>query len=145
MRADKRSNPPCTPPWKHLHTRYAASAGRTQGDGTETLQPHALDADQLRVLARTLRGYDKVRKAWVVRRPLSGLEVLPHYLVLLDWAGSVASERGALPQIASQLQLPGSCTVLSASSDAEQARAIRSSVAETGLPAPVTGAARRRR
>jgi hypothetical protein len=72
----------------------------------------------------------------VVRRPLSGLEVLPHYLVLLDWAGSVASERGALPQIVSQLQLPGSCTVLSASSDAEQARAIRSSAGEPTYQRP---------
>ncbi|MDR6842035.1 M48 family metallopeptidase [Pseudoxanthomonas sacheonensis] len=119
-----------------LHTRYAASAGQAQSSDTEALQPHALDAAQLRVLARTLRGYDKVRQAWVVRRPLSGLEVLPHYLVLLDWAGSVASERGALPRIASQLQLPGSCTVLSAASDAEQARAIRSSAGEPAYRRP---------
>jgi Zn-dependent protease with chaperone function len=121
---------------ENLHARYAASAGRAQGDGIEALQPHALDAGQLRVLARTLRGHDKVRKAWVVRRPLSGLEVLPHYLVLLDWAGSVASERVALPHIASQLQLPGSCTVLSACSDAEQARAIRSSAGEPAYQRP---------
>ncbi len=119
-----------------LHTRYAANAGQTQNRDTEALQPHALDAGQLRVLARTLRGHDKIRQAWVVRRPLSGLEVLPHYLVLLDWAGSVASERGALPHIASQLQLPGSCSVLSASSDAEQARAIRSSADKPAYQRP---------
>src|SRR5690606_34437217 len=62
---------------ENLHARYAANAGRAQSDGIEALQPHALDAGQLHVLARTLRGHDKVRKAWVVRRPLSGLEVLP--------------------------------------------------------------------
>ena len=118
-----------------LHTRYAAAAGQAH-DQEDVLQPHALDAGQLRVLARTLRGHDKIRKAWVVRRPLSGLEMLPHYLVLLDWAGSVASERSALPHIATQLQLPGSCTVLSASGDAEQARAIRSSAGEPAYQRP---------
>ncbi len=120
----------------NLHARYAANAGQAQGGGAEALQPHALDTDQLRALARTLRGHDKVRKAWVVRRPLSGTEVMPHYLVLLDWAGSVASESGALPRIASQLQLPGSCSVLGASSDAVRARAIRSSAGEPAYQRP---------
>ncbi|MET1161922.1 MAG: M48 family metallopeptidase, partial [Pseudoxanthomonas sp.] len=65
----------------NLHARYAADAWQVQAQGVETLQPHALDHAQLRVLARTLRGHDKVRRAWIVRKPLSGLEVLPHYLV----------------------------------------------------------------
>lgn len=119
-----------------LHARYAADGGQAHAQGVETLQQHALDHVQLRVVARTLRGHDKVRRAWIVRKPLSGLEVLPHYLVLLDWAGSVASERAALPRIASQLQLPGSCTVLSAASDAEQARAIRGSAGEPAYQRP---------
>lgn len=121
---------------ENLHARYLAKATQGHGDTAEQLQPHALDASQLRALARTLRGHDKVRKAWVVRRPLSGNEVMPHYLVLLDWAGSVASEAAALPRIASQLQLPGSCSVVGASGDAVQARAIRRSAGEPAYQRP---------
>lgn len=113
-----------------LHARYLAHALSVQDDTSEQLQPHALESAQLLALARTLRGYDKVRKAWVVRRSLSGTNVMPHYLVLLDWAGSVVSEQAALPRIASQLQLPGSCSVLGTSGDAAQAQAIRSRAGE---------------
>ena len=59
-----------------------------------------------------------------------GTEVLPHFLLLLDWSGSVASERAAVLRIATQLQLPGSCTVLTTSSDAAQARVVKASAGE---------------
>ncbi len=119
-----------------LRTRYSLQGDRADNDHGESLQPHALEATQLRELTRALRGHQKVRAAWVVRRPLAGAEVLPHFLVLLDWAGSVASERAALPHIASQLQLPGSCTVLTASSDAARARTVRMSAGEPAYQRP---------
>ena len=119
-----------------LRARYSPHGGRAGSDHAEALQPHALEATQLRELTRALRGHQKVRTAWVARRPLTGAEVMPHFLVLLDWAGSVASERAALPHIASQLQLPGSCTVLTASSDADQARAVRMSAGEPAYRRP---------
>lgn len=119
-----------------LRARYSPHGGRTGSDHAEALQPHALEAAQLREVTRALRGHQKVRTAWVARRPLAGTEVMPHFLVLLDWAGSVASERAALPHIASQLQLPGSCTVLTTSSDAAQARAVRMSAGEPAYRRP---------
>jgi len=119
-----------------LRSRYSLRGGRTGDDHGQALQPHALEATQLRELTRMLRGHQKVRAAWVAQPPLAATEVLPHFLVLLDWAGSVASERAALPRIASQLQLPGSCTVLTASSDAAQARAVRMSAGEPAYRRP---------
>ena len=129
-----------SPTWQasieSLRDLYSRNLGEIDAEDAGALQPHALDASQLRELSRALRGYDKVRKAWVVRRHLTSTEVMPHFLVLLDWAGSVASEQAALPRIASQLQLPGSCTVLTVTSDAAQARAVRSSAGEPAYQKP---------
>ena len=98
---------------------------RNAAVGDEDLLPHALQAAQLRDLARTLRGYEKIRGAWIARKRLQGAEVMPHYLIVLDWAGSVASERAALPRIAGQLALSGTCTVLTFTSEPALARRIR--------------------
>ena len=92
--------------------------------------PHGLEDAHLRALARTLRGYDKVRAAWVVRKRSEGASVMPHYLVLLDWAGSVASERVATRTMAGQLQLPGSCAVLSVAGNPELAARVRRNAGE---------------
>ena len=113
-----------------LRLRHAADTQDRQAGTTDALQAHALDPDQLRALARALRGHEKISKAWIVRRCSSGTEVLPHFLLLLDWSGSVASERAAVLRIATQLQLPGSCTVLTTSSDAAQARVVKASAGE---------------
>lgn len=104
--------------------------------GDEDLLPHALEAAQLRELARTLRGYDKVRGAWIARKRLQGAEVMPHYLVVLDWAGSVASEKAALPRIAGQLALSGTCTVLTFTSEAALARRIKQAMGEPAYQRP---------
>jgi Zn-dependent protease with chaperone function len=109
---------------------------RNAAIGDEDLLPHALEAAQLRDLARTLRGYEKVRGAWVARKRLQGAEVMPHYLIALDWAGSVASERAAVPRIAGQLALSGSCTVLTFTSEAALARRIRQAVGEAAYQRP---------
>ena len=116
--------------------RYLARAQAAHSPTADDLLPHALEAAQLRDLARTLRGHEKVRRAWVVRRRIEGTDVLQHYLVLLDWAGSVASERAALPRIAGQMPLPGSCTLLTTTSDAEQARRLRSSAGQPAYQRP---------
>ena len=103
---------------------------RNAAVGDEDLLPHALDAAQLRDLARTLRSYEKIRGAWAARKRLQGAEVMPHYLIVLDWAGSVASERAALPRIAGQLALSGTCTMLTFTSEAALARRIRQATGE---------------
>jgi hypothetical protein len=119
-----------------LRARYIARIQAPQDDDGGDLLPHALEAAQLRDLARALRGYPKIRMAWVVQRRVEGIEVMPHYLVLLDWAGSVASERAALSRINGQLPLPGSCTMLTLSSDGGQARRIRASAGEPAYQRP---------
>jgi Zn-dependent protease with chaperone function len=117
-----------------LRTRYSARAHELQAGAAaidaEDLLPHALDATQLRELARALRGYEKIGAAWVMRKRLEGTEVMPHYVVLLDWAGSVVSERAAVERIPGQLQWSGSCTVLTRSSDATLAKQIRRQAGE---------------
>jgi hypothetical protein len=50
--------------------------------------------------------------------------------VLLDWAGSVASERVAMRAMAGQLQLPGSCAVLSTADNPALAAQVRRSAGE---------------
>ena len=120
---------------RYLPQAHAAET-RNAPVGDEDLLPHALEATQLRDLARTLRGYDKVRSAWVARKRLQGDEVMPHYLVVLDWAGSVASEQAALPRIAGQLALSGTCTVLTFISEAVLARRIRQAIGEPAYQRP---------
>ena len=123
-----------------LRARYLPQAhapeARNASIGDEDLLPHALEAAQLRDLARTLRGYDKVRHAWIARKRLQGAEVMPHYLIVLDWAGSVASERAALPRITGQLALSGTCTVLTFTSEAALARRIRQTMGEPAYQRP---------
>lgn len=123
-----------------LRARYLPQVrepeARNASIGDEDLLPHALEAAQLRELARTLGGYEKVRGAWIARKRLQGAEVMPHYLIVLDWAGSVASERAALPRIASQLALSGSCTVLTFTSEAALARRIRQVVGQAAYQRP---------
>lgn len=123
-----------------LRARYLpqvhAPESRSASVGDEELLPHALEVAQLRELARTLRSYDKVRGAWIARRKLHGAEVMPHYLVVLDWAGSVASERAALPHIAGQLALSGTCTVLTFTSEAALARRIKQAMGEPAYQRP---------
>ena len=90
----------------------------------------------MRDLARALGGYEKVRGAWIARKRLQRTEVMPHYLIVLDWAGSVASERAALPRIAGQLALSGTCTVLTFTSEATLARRIRQATGEPAYQRP---------
>ena len=112
-----------------LRDRHSAPGGAST-DPDEALQPHALGAMQLRDLARVLRGHPRVRTAWVALRPPGGTGVLPHYLVLLDWTGSVSSERAALPLIAAHLPLPGSFTLLGTSAGPGRSRAVRTVAGE---------------
>ena len=112
-----------------LRVRHSGPGGESTDPG-EAVEPHALEAMQLRDLARVLRGHPKVRTAWVALRPPGGTGVLPHYLVLLDWTGSVSSERAALPLIAAHLPLPGSFTLLGTSADAARSRAVRTGAGE---------------
>ena len=91
----------------------------------DELSAHGLDAAHLHAFARSLAGFGKVRSAWIVRKQTQGLSAVPHYLVLVDWAGSVASESVGLAQLAKQVKLPGSSALLSTSGRNAQAQRVR--------------------
>lgn len=114
-----------------LRKRYGArihSGNLLEADG-EWL-PHALDATQIQALARVFRGFEKVAEVWIVLQPQGGASALPHYLVLVRWAGSVASESAGLVRLADQLRLPGTFTIVTATTQAALARRIRPKAGE---------------
>lgn len=94
-------------------------------EAADAPQPHGLDDAQLGALARTLGTFEKVRQAWVIIGQTQGASVTPHYLVLLDWTGSTASERATRPRISGQLQLPGSVTLVDPGAQRKLAQRIR--------------------
>lgn len=120
----------------HVHARVAAlrsrhaggavppSSSKAQADDDE-LSDHGLDDAQTQAFTRAVRGFDKVAEAWVVRRRSEGLSALPHYLVLVEWAGSMASETAGLPRLQAQLTLPGTFTLLSTTGRSPLARQLR--------------------
>lgn len=48
-----------------------------------------------------------------------------HYVILLDWRGSVASETAGLKQLSDAFDLPGSHTVFTGSGHRDTARRVR--------------------
>lgn len=96
---------------RQLHHAFGQQADAPPSSD-EDLQPHALEDEPLQAVRRVLAGHPRVVAAWLVRRKAPGLSVLPHYLLLLEWGGSVASERAAVPRLTGQLTLPGTFTVL---------------------------------
>jgi Zn-dependent protease with chaperone function len=109
-----------------LQARYAdqaaASVSPTAPATASDLSDHGLDAAQVQALTRAARGFDKVAVVWVVRRRSEGVSALPHYVVLVDWAGSVASETAGMPRLQAQITLPGSFTLLSTTARSPLAR-----------------------
>ncbi len=92
--------------------RHAALQAREGADEEDELLPHGLDAGDWQRLQRTLAGHEKVAAAWVLQKRLPGLPAEPHFVLMLDWKGSVASEARGLALLSAQLKLPGSHTVL---------------------------------
>ncbi|KAF1718838.1 M48 family metallopeptidase [Pseudoxanthomonas wuyuanensis] len=112
-----------------LRARCAALAREPQADApaieADELLPHDLEPGQVQALTRTLGGYEKIARAWVFRKQAAGMSALPHYLLLVDWAGSVASESAGLERLAGQLRLPGSFSVLSATGGSDLVRHLK--------------------
>jgi Zn-dependent protease with chaperone function len=112
-----------------LCATFAALAGPAPAapeDGAapaDALQPHDLDADALRRLGARLACEPRVARAWIVRRTPALSGTPPHYLVLLDWRGSVVSEAAGLAQLEQSLALPGA--TLELSTGTHQARLAR--------------------
>lgn len=96
----------------------------------EAVLPHGLDDTQVQALRRVLAGHDKVTAAWLASRPETGLSAATHYLVVVDWAGSVVSETAGIPRLAAQLTLPGPFTVLSTTGRDSPGRQLRQRAGE---------------
>ncbi|MHC9084067.1 M48 family metalloprotease [Luteimonas sp. RIT-PG2_3] len=115
------------------------AAGDTGGaDRTAPrLQRHDVDAAGLQRLRRVLAREPRIARAWLVLRSPQMQEDAPHYLVLLDWKGSVAGEASALPQLAKAVDLPGELSVFTGSNAAGLARDVKDT---GGEPVFVRGA-----
>ncbi|WP_202845134.1 M48 family metallopeptidase [Luteimonas saliphila] len=94
----------------------------------DALQPHALDTETLDRFSRRLVCEPRVARAWIVRRRTALREAPVHYLVLLDWRGSVAGEAAGLKPLAEALTIPGASLELFTGADrrrlAAQVRAV---------------------
>jgi len=91
----------------------------------DALQPHDLDAAALGRLSATLAGHERITRAWLVRKQVAMAEQPAHYVLLLDWRGSIASEAAGLRALSEGLQLPGSHTVFTGSEAAALAKQVR--------------------
>lgn len=91
----------------------------------DVLQPHDLDTAALGRLNATLVSHQRIDRAWLVRKQVAMVEQSAHYVLLLDWRGSIASEAAGLRAVSEDLQLPGSHTVLTGSGAAALSRQVR--------------------
>jgi len=91
--------------------------------GEDALLPHDLDADALHRLVRKLACEERIARAWIARRRTALRETSAHYLILLDWRGSVASEASGLKPLAETLG--GGHTLFTASHQRRLAQQVR--------------------
>ncbi|MEZ0471731.1 M48 family metalloprotease [Luteimonas salinilitoris] len=88
---------------------------RDAADVGDELLPHDLDAAALQSLVGALAVDPRIARAWLARKRMPMAEAPQHYVLLLDWRGSVASETAGLKRVAEALELPGSFTVFTGS------------------------------
>lgn len=91
----------------------------------DALQPHDLDTAALGRLTATLASQERITRAWLACKQVAMVEQSAHYVLLLDWRGSIASEAAGLRAVSDALQLPGSHTVFTGSEAAALARQVR--------------------
>ena len=106
-----------------LREEFAARAeslsAREGADEDDELIPHALDPAARAALEAMLDGVPQVARAWLVRKRVDLPGEPPHFLLLVTWRGSVASEAAGFKRLTAASSLPGSVTVFS---DADSAR-----------------------
>lgn len=91
----------------------------------DRFEPHDLDPEALAHWLATLESVTRVARAWLVRKPINAGGEPSHYVVLVDWRGSVASERAGLEQLSGLFRLPGSFTVFTGTDHCKSARRVR--------------------
>ena len=93
--------------------------------GEDEFLAHDLDDAALGRLAAALARSPRVTAAWLVRKRMDLAEEPSHYVVLLDWRGSVASEAAGLKQLSDAFDLPGSHTVFTGSGHRDTAQRVQ--------------------
>ena len=91
----------------------------------DALEAHDLDTAALGRLRATLARQERIASAWLVRKRVAMAEQSAHYVLLLDWRGSIASEATGLRALSEDLHLPGSHTVFTGSDAAALAKQVR--------------------
>lgn len=107
------------------HDGVVGASGTGQG-----LQRHDVDGERLQRLRRVLSREQRIARAWLVLRTPQMQEDTPHYLLLLDWKGSVAGETAALTQLVKAVDLPGELSAFTGSNARKLARAVKDTCAE---------------
>lgn len=97
----------------YAHVLPLAQALRSRDDVEEgeQYQQHGLDDAGLAGLKRTFELAPRVAQAWLVRKRMDFSDDAAHFVILVDWRGSVVSEAAGLKQLAQAFELPGSFTV----------------------------------
>lgn len=112
-----------------LRAQYATHA-RTldEREGVEeadALLAHDLDAAALAMLAQAFSAEARIARAWLARKRMDLAEEAPHFVILLDWRGSVAGEQSALARISARLALPGSHSLFTGANERQLAANVR--------------------
>ena len=105
--------------------RALALDARDAVAGEDQFLAHDLDGAALGRLASALASNARVHCAWLVRKRMDLAEEPSHYVVLVDWRGSVASEAAGLKRLSEAFDLPGSHTVFTNSGHRDVARQVR--------------------
>lgn len=105
--------------------RIASFSSREGTQASDDLRAHGLDAAALGALADTLLRHPRIARAWLGRKGVAGDGEPPHYVLLLDWRGSVAGETAGLDAVARALSLDGSHTVFTGTGHADLAKRVR--------------------
>lgn len=93
--------------------------------GDDEFIAHDLDETALRQLRVVLGRHERVGRAWLVRKRLDMAEQTAHYVVLVDWRGSVASETSGLKALSDAFRLPGSHSVFTGTDRRDMARRVQ--------------------
>ena len=105
--------------------RARALDARDAVAGEDEFLAHDLDDAALGRLAAALASSPRVVAAWLVRKRIDLAQEPSHYVILVDWRGSVASEAAGLKQLSEAFDLPGSHTVFTASGHRDTAQRVR--------------------
>jgi hypothetical protein len=105
--------------------RAKSLAARDDVAEDDELIAHDLDTATLAGLREALARIEQVGQAWLARKRFDLAEEPAHYVLLVTWRGSVASEASGLKRIVAALHLPGSVSVFTQSGHKAEVRRVQ--------------------